>query len=74
MSIRTRIQNICERIVAWSIRRCVAAYSAVIVSELARIEIEHVAFKTAAQAVAVDHWKKLNELNARLLVLEGKKA
>jgi hypothetical protein len=62
MNFQDKLQNLCERFVAWSIRRCVAQYSAVITRELVRIDTEHASFKLAAQTVAADHHKRLQKL------------
>ena len=72
MSISQKIQYVAERVIVWTLRRVLLNYSSVVAREITRIDANSRTFQKQVQFVAADHWKHLNELNARLQRLEAK--
>ena len=72
MNIKQKLQYLCERAVVWTLRRVLLNYSAVVAREISRIDANSQTLQKQVQYVAADHWKHLNELNARLQKLEAK--
>jgi len=70
MNIKQKIQYVAERVVVWTLRRVLVNYSAVVAREITRLDAHAAKLQTAVQFVAADHWKHLNDLNARLSQLE----
>ncbi len=71
MNTKQKIQYAAERVVVWTLRRVLVNYSAIVAREIARLDTNSRSLQTAVQFVSADHWKHLNDLNARLWKLEG---